>query len=93
VVNLSEGGLAFEHGAELGRLQRGIVVREILLELGTHPVVRVQGKVVGQVISQLGGLGLPRRYRVSLAFQGISDVELAVIQAYLAAAMRGVFVA
>lgn len=84
VVNLSEGGLAFDLGAELGRLRRGTVIRDLLLELGAHPVVSVQGRVVGQVVSELGGLGLPRRYRVSLAFQALEGREREVVLAYLA---------
>jgi c-di-GMP-binding flagellar brake protein YcgR len=86
VVNLSEGGLAFEHGTELGRLRNGMVIRDILLELGTQPVVTVQGRVVGVVVCELGGLSLPRRYRVSLAFQGLADAHRDVIQTYLAEA-------
>jgi hypothetical protein len=84
VVNLSEGGLAFEYDVELGRLRRGTVIREILLEVGAHPVVTVQGRVVGNLVAELGGIGLPRRYRGSLAFQGLTDVERTVIAAYLA---------
>jgi c-di-GMP-binding flagellar brake protein YcgR len=84
VVNVSEGGLAFEYGAELGRLRRGVVIRELLLELGSHPVVTVQGRVVGNVVAELGGITLPRRYRASLAFQGLSPEDGEVLQAYLA---------
>jgi c-di-GMP-binding flagellar brake protein YcgR len=90
VVNVSEGGLAFEHGAELGRLRRGTVIREILLELGGHDVISVQGRVVGQVVSELGGIGLPRRYRVSVAFQGLRDSDREVVVSYLAELRGGV---
>jgi len=84
VVNLSEGGMAFEYDAELGRLRRGTVIAEILLELGPHPVVTVQGRVVGHVVAGLGGLTLPRRYRASVAFEGLDDRALETIRAYLA---------
>lgn len=84
VVNLSEGGLAFELAAELGRLRRGTMLRDVLLELGGHPVFAVQGRVVGQTVSELGGLGLPRRYRVSLAFQGLAAPGRDLIRTYLA---------
>jgi len=90
VVNLSEGGLAFEHGAELGRLRRGTVIREILLELGEHPVISVQGRVVGQVVRELGGIGLPRRYRVSVAFQGLRVSDVEIVLSYLAELKGGV---
>lgn len=83
VVNVSEGGIAFEYAAELGRLPRGALLKEVLLELGEHPVVPIQARVVGQVVCELGGLGLPRRYRVSLAFQGLSSAAEDVIEAYL----------
>ena len=86
VVNLSEGGLAFEHGAEFGRLRKGVVIRDILLELGSEPVITVQGRVVGQVVCELGGLSLPRRYRVSLAFQGLGEAEQQAVRDYLAGA-------
>ncbi|MBI5015132.1 MAG: flagellar brake protein [Deltaproteobacteria bacterium] len=84
VVNVSEGGFAFEHGAELGRLRRGTVLREILLELGGHPVISIQGRVVGQLVRELGGIGLPSRYRVSVAFDGLRPEDRKVVQAYLA---------
>jgi c-di-GMP-binding flagellar brake protein YcgR len=84
VVTLSEGGLAFEYGAELGRLRRGAFLRDVLLELGDRPVITVQGKVVAHLVTQLGGLGLPRRYRISLAFHGLSTRELEAIRGYLA---------
>ncbi len=83
VVNLSEGGLAFEYPAELGRLRKGAVVRDVLLELGAHPVITVQGRVVGNVVAELGGISLPRRYRTSVSFQGLTGREAATIRAYL----------
>lgn len=83
VVNLSEGGLAFEYAAELGRLKAGTVVPEVLLELGSHPVVRVRGRVVGNLVVELGGLSLPRRYRTSLAFQGLEPRLLEKFRTYL----------
>jgi len=83
VVNLSEGGLAFEYDADLGRLKRGAVIDEVLVELGQNPVFSVRCKVVGNLIAELGGLGLPRKYRASLAFLGLSRVNLQLIQAYL----------
>ena len=88
VVNVSQGGLAFEYGAELGRLRRGMVIRELLVELGSHPVLTVQGRVVGNVVAELGGISLPRRYRASLAFQGLSSGDGAVLRAYLAELKR-----
>ncbi|MBI5440124.1 MAG: PilZ domain-containing protein [Deltaproteobacteria bacterium] len=85
VVNLSEGGLAFEYGAELGRLRKGTLLRDVLLELGVKPVVNVQGRVVAVNVAELGGIGLPRRFRISLAFQGlVPSRALEVIQEYLA---------
>lgn len=84
VVNLSEGGLAFDYGADLGRLRMGTVIRDVLLELGNHPVITIQGRVVGNLVAELGGLSLPSRYRAGLAFQGLAGPELAVIREYLA---------
>lgn len=89
VVNLSTGGLAFEHGAELGRLRTGSLLRDVLLELGDLPVIPVQGKIVGQVVAELGGLNLPRRYRVSLAFQGLSPEGTRAIETFLAPLVPG----
>lgn len=83
VVNVSRGGVAFEYGAELGRLRRGLVLKDLLLEVGRHPVVAVQARVVAQVVCELGGLGLPRRYRASLAFLGLTPSESSVIGAYV----------
>ena len=83
VVNLSEGGLAFEYEADAGRLRTGAGVRDILLELGTHPVVTVQGRIVGNVVAELGGISLPKRYRASLAFQSLEPGALEVIRLYL----------
>ncbi|MEW6490647.1 MAG: flagellar regulator YcgR PilZN domain-containing protein [Thermodesulfobacteriota bacterium] len=83
VVNLSEGGLAFDYGADLGRLRMGTLVRDVLLELGRHPVITIQGRVVGNLVAELGGLSLPSRYRASLAFQGLGGKEEAVVRAYL----------
>jgi c-di-GMP-binding flagellar brake protein YcgR len=83
VVNVSEGGVALEYGAELGRLRRGTVLKDLLLELGSYPVISIQARVVAQVVCELGGLGLPRRYRVSLAFQGLSASDMDVVRAYL----------
>lgn len=83
VVNLSEGGLAFEYDADLGRLKRGAVIDEVLVELGQNPVFSVRCKIVGNLIAELGGLGLPLKYRASLAFLGLSRVNLQLIQAYL----------
>jgi len=84
VVNLSEGGLAFDYDADVGRLRLGTVVRDILLELGDRPVFQVQGRVVGNLVVELGALSLPRRYRASLAFQGLSAEGLGAIRDYLA---------
>ncbi|GAB4279050.1 MAG: hypothetical protein Kow0092_34840 [Deferrisomatales bacterium] len=84
VVNLSEGGLAFEYPAEAGRLRKGTVIRNILLELGAHPVVTVHGKVVFHLVVELGALSLPSRYRASLAFQGLPPDSLSRIRTYLA---------
>ncbi|MDW7712549.1 MAG: flagellar regulator YcgR PilZN domain-containing protein [Deferrisomatales bacterium] len=84
VVNLSEGGLAFDYGADRGRLRTGTVLRDVLVELGRHPVVAAQGRVVGNVVAELGALSLPSRYRAGLAFQGLQPEVLAVIRAYLA---------
>ncbi len=84
VVNVSEGGLAFEYEAAIGRLRPGTVVREILLELGRLPVITVQGRVVGNVVAELGGISLPRRYRASLAFEGMDEAGLSVIRSYIA---------
>jgi c-di-GMP-binding flagellar brake protein YcgR len=83
VVNLSEGGLAFEYEADAGRLRTGAVVRDILLELGTHPVVTVQGRIVGNMVAELGGISLPKSYRASLAFQSLDPAALEVIRLYL----------
>lgn len=83
VVNLSEGGLAFDYDAELGRLIQGTVLREVLLELGTRPVVAVQGRVVGNLVVELGTLSLPRRYRAGLAFQSLSAEAAGAILGYL----------
>jgi c-di-GMP-binding flagellar brake protein YcgR len=84
VVNLSEGGLAFDYDAEIGRLRLGTVVRDVLLELGERPVFSVQGRVVGNLVAELGALSLPRRYRAGLAFQGLSAEGLKLIREYLA---------
>ena len=84
VVNLSEGGLGFDYDAEVGRLRLGTVVRDVLLELGPRPVFAVQGRVVGNLVVELGALSLPRRYRASLAFQGLSSEGLEQIRDYLA---------
>lgn len=84
VVNLSEGGLAFEYDANMGRLRRGATIDEILLELGQNPVISVRCKAVGNLIAELGGLGLPRKYKASLTFQGLSGRDLQIIQTYLA---------
>jgi len=83
VVNFSEGGLAFEYAAELGRLKVGTVVPEVLLELGSHPVVRVRGLVVGNLVVGLGGISLPRRYRTGLAFQGLEPRHRELFSTYL----------
>jgi hypothetical protein len=83
VINLSEGGLAFEYGAELGRLRKGAPLRDVLLELGRHPVINVHGRVVAVNVAELGGIGLPRRFRISLAFQSLSGRELEVVRRYL----------
>lgn len=83
VVNISRGGVAFEYGAELGRLQRGTLLKGLLLEMGRHPVISVPARVVAQVVCELGGLGLPRRYRASLSFQGLSTSQTSVLNAYL----------
>lgn len=85
VVNVSEGGAAFEYGAELGRLRRGAVLKGLLLELGRLPVISIQARVVAQVVCELGGLGLPRRYRVGIVFQGLSPSELELVRTYLQA--------
>jgi c-di-GMP-binding flagellar brake protein YcgR len=83
VVNLSEGGMAFEYAAELGRLKVDTMMQEVLLELGNRPVVRVQGRVVGNLVVEVGGLSLPRRYRTSLAFHGLAQSHRAQIRDYL----------
>ncbi len=83
VVNLSQGGLAFDYDAELGRLSQGTMVRDILLELGRYPVVAVQGRVVGNLVVELGTLSLPRRYRAGLAFQSLSADAAAAVRGYL----------
>jgi hypothetical protein len=82
-VNLSEGGIAFEYAADLGRLKVDSVVRDLLLELGRQPVLRVQGKVVGNLVVEIGGISLPRRYRTSLAFLELSTKQRQSIRAYL----------
>jgi c-di-GMP-binding flagellar brake protein YcgR len=83
VVNLSEGGLAFEYESGLGRLRKGTLLKEVLLELGEVGIITVQGRIVGNVVAELGGLSLPRRYRASLSFHGLSRRELDTIRAYL----------
>ncbi len=84
VINVSEGGLAFEYDAELGRLGAGVRIRDILLELGDRPVVTVHGRVVAHVVAALGGLTLPRRYRASLAFEDLEPGAREVIREYVA---------
>lgn len=84
VVDVSEGGVAFEYPAELGRLRRGAVIREVLLELADSPVLTVHGKVVGNLVAELGALSLPRRYRASLALEGLGAAQREVLRAYLA---------
>ncbi|GAB6061418.1 flagellar regulator YcgR PilZN domain-containing protein [Deferrisoma palaeochoriense] len=84
VVNVSEGGCAFEYEAELGRLRPGTRIPEILLELGREPVVTVSARVVGNVVAELGGLTLPRRYRASVSFEPLADEAAEVIRRYLA---------
>ncbi len=83
VVNVSEGGCAFEYEAELGRLPRGTRIPEILVELGRAPVVSVSARVVGNVVAELGGLTLPRRYRASVAFEDLSEEASRVIRTYV----------
>lgn len=83
VVNLSEGGMAFEYASDLGRLKVDSVVRDLLLELGRQPVLRVQGRVVGNLVVEIGGISLPRRYRTSLAFLELSAKQRQSIRAYL----------
>lgn len=90
VLNVSEGGLAFEYGAELGRLRKGVLLHDVLLELGAHPVVNVTGRVVACNVAELGGIGLPRRFRISLAFQGLAGRELEILQRYVAERPEGV---
>ncbi len=92
VINVSEGGLAFEYDAELGRLGSGVRIRDILLELGDQPVVTVHGRVVAHVVAALGGLTLPRRYRASLAFEDLEPGAREVIRQYVAS-RKGVDVA
>ncbi|HSH68941.1 MAG TPA: PilZ domain-containing protein [Deferrisomatales bacterium] len=83
VVNLSVGGMAFEYAADLGRFKVGAIVPDVLLELGSHPVLRVQGRVVGNLVVELGGISLPRRYRTSLSFQDLAPKHLEQIRSYL----------
>ncbi len=83
VVDLSEGGLALEYEADRGRLRTGTRVRELLLELGDQPVIPVQGRVVANLVIEVGGLSLPRRYRASLAFEDLSPAHREAVRSYL----------
>jgi c-di-GMP-binding flagellar brake protein YcgR len=83
VSDISEGGLAFEYAAELGRLRRGTVLDDVLLEMGSSPVIRIEAEVVGVLVTELGGLSLPSRYRASLRFIGLGAQEQRRIAAFM----------
>lgn len=83
VVDISEGGFAFEYGAEMGRLRNGTRLNGVLLELGIRGVVKVDADVVVSVVSGLGGLSLPKTYRTGVRLVGLSGADRAKLKSYL----------
>lgn len=83
VCDISEGGLAFEYDAELGRLANGTLLGGVLLEVEGKPAVELHPEVVGNLVTELGGLSLPSRYRTSVSFSRLGSAERSAIESYI----------
>lgn len=83
VVDIGEGGLAFEYNAEEGRLAPGTRIGGGLLEMGQYGVIEVGAEVVGLLVASLGGLSLPSTYRAGLRFTSVTENARAHLAEYL----------
>lgn len=83
VVDIGEGGLAFEYNAEQGRLATGTRIGGAVLELGQYGELGIKGEVVGLLVAALGGLSLPSTYRAGLRFVTLTELEKARLAEYL----------
>lgn len=83
VVDIGEGGLAFEYNAEIGRLAAGTRIGGGLLEMGQYGTVEVGAEVVGILVASLGGLSLPSSYRAGARFVSLSETAKAKLGEYL----------
>lgn len=83
VVDIGEGGFAFEYSAELGRLAHDTRLGGAMLEMGPHGVMEVKVEVVGSLVASLGGLSLPATYRTGVRFLSLSEFEKHKLGEYL----------
>lgn len=83
VMDVGEGGLAFEYNAELGRLTAGTRIGGALLEMGQYGTIEIGAEVVGVLVASLGGLSLPSTYRAGARFVSLTETARTKLGDYL----------
>lgn len=83
VVDIGEGGLAFEYPAELGKLLPGTRLDGARLYMGVYGSVELKCEIVGTLVNSLGGLSLPSSYRTGVRFLPMGESEHAKLSDYL----------
>lgn len=83
VVDIGEGGLAFEYQSNLGRLTPGTRLGGARLDMGSFGTIDVKAEVMGTLVASIGGLSLPSSYRSGIRFFGLTESERAKLSEYL----------
>lgn len=83
VVDVGEGGLAFEYPSSLGRLAPGTRLGGTRLDMGSFGTIEVKAEVVGTLVASIGGLSLPSSYRSGVRFFGLNENERVKLTDYL----------
>lgn len=82
LFDISTGGMGFEYEATLGRLQVGTPVPNMIITLGDYTMA-TDGVVASNIITEVGTLSIPLKYRCGVRFENLPDAIEEDLQQYI----------
>ena len=82
IFDISTGGMGFEYDATLGKLQVGTPVPNMIITLGDYTMAS-DGVVASNIITEVGTLSIPLKYRCGVKFENLPDAISEDLQQYI----------
>ncbi|MDH4101226.1 MAG: flagellar brake protein [Nitrospirota bacterium] len=82
LFDISTGGIGFEYEATLGKLQVGAPVPNMIITLGDYTMA-TDGVVASNVITEVGTLSIPLRYRCGVKFAELPSAIVEDLERYI----------